>query len=48
LRNVVSPYFGSKIAFKWLDLVIHIVGAHEESHPVGVPENCAPDKLALV
>jgi hypothetical protein len=27
---------------------VRIVGAHEEPHPVGVPENRAPDKLALV
>jgi hypothetical protein len=27
---------------------VHIVGAHEEPHPVGIPENIAPDKLAVV
>jgi hypothetical protein len=27
---------------------VRIVGTHEEPHPVGVPENFAPDKLALV
>jgi hypothetical protein len=29
---------------EWLDWVIRIVGAHEESHLVGVPKNYAPDK----
>jgi hypothetical protein len=33
---------------KWLDWVMHIVGAHEEPHPGGVPENYAHDKLTIV
>jgi hypothetical protein len=33
---------------EWLDWIIRIVGAHEESHLVGVPKNYAPDKLAIV
>jgi hypothetical protein len=27
---------------------VRIVGAHEEPHPIGVPQDCAPDKLAIV
>jgi hypothetical protein len=27
---------------------VRIVSAHEESHPVGVPQNLAPNKLAIV
>jgi hypothetical protein len=27
---------------------VHIVIAHEEPHPVGVPHNLAPSKLAIV
>jgi hypothetical protein len=27
---------------------VRIVGAHEEPHLVGIPENRAPDKLAVV
>jgi hypothetical protein len=27
---------------------MRIVGAHEELHPVGVPQDRAPDKLAIV
>jgi hypothetical protein len=48
LRNVVSPYFGSKVAVEWLDRVVRIVSAHEEPHPVGVPQNLAPKKFAIV
>jgi hypothetical protein len=33
---------------EWIDWVLRIVGAHEEPHPVSVPENYAPDKLAIV
>jgi hypothetical protein len=48
LRNVVSLYFVSKVTIEWLDRVVHIVSAHEEPHPVGVPQNLAPNKLAIV
>jgi hypothetical protein len=48
LRNVVSLYFGSKVTVEWLDRVVCIVSAHEEPHPVGVPQNLAPNKLAIV
>jgi hypothetical protein len=48
LRIVVSPYFGSKVAVEWLDRVVHIVRAHEEPHLIGVPQNLAPNKLAIV
>jgi hypothetical protein len=48
LRNVVSLYFGSKVTVEWLDRVVHIVTTHEEPHPVGVPQNLAPNKIAIV
>jgi hypothetical protein len=48
LRNVVSLYFGSKVTVKLLDWVVRVVSAHEEPHPVGVPHNLAPNKLAIV
>jgi hypothetical protein len=47
LRNVVTPYFGSKVVVEWLDRVVRIVNAREEPHPVGVPQNLAPNKLQL-
>jgi hypothetical protein len=36
------------VAVEWLDWVVRIVSAHEEPHPVGVPQNLAPNKLAIV
>jgi hypothetical protein len=33
---------------EWLDRVVRIVSTHEEPHPVGVPQNLAPNKLATV
>jgi hypothetical protein len=48
LRNVVSLYFGSKVTVEWLDRVVGIVSTHEEPHPVGVPQNLAPNKLATI
>jgi hypothetical protein len=27
---------------------VHIVGTHEKPHPIGIPENLAPDKLVIV
>jgi hypothetical protein len=48
LRNVVSLYFGSKVTVEWLDRVMRIVITHEEPHPVGVPQNLAPNKFAIV
>jgi hypothetical protein len=48
LRNIVSLYSGSKVAVEWMDRVVRIVSAHEEPHAVGVPQNLAPNKLAIV
>jgi hypothetical protein len=44
----VSLYFCSKVAVEWLDRVVRIVCAHEEPHLVRVPQNLAPNKLAIV
>jgi hypothetical protein len=33
---------------EWLDRVMRIVGAHEEPHPIGVPQNLAPNKLGIL
>jgi hypothetical protein len=48
LRNVVSLYFGSKVTVEWLDRVVRIVSTYEDPHPVGVPQNLAPNKIAIV
>jgi hypothetical protein len=48
LRNVGSLYFVSKVTVEWPDRVVRIVSTHEEPHPVGVPQNLAPNKLATV
>jgi hypothetical protein len=48
LRNVVSFYFGSKVTVEWMDQVVRTVITHEEPHPVGVPQNLAPNKLATI
>ena len=45
--NVVCSYFGSNIA-TWRDRVMIVVHAHEEPHPVAVPENVALDKHTVV
>jgi hypothetical protein len=47
-KIVLTSYFGSIIAVQWLDLVMRIVGTHEELHPVSVPESLALDNLAIV
>jgi hypothetical protein len=47
-RIALSSYFGSIISVQWLDQVVRIVGAHEEPHPVNVPDNLALDNLAIV
>jgi hypothetical protein len=44
----VSPYFGSKVVVEWLDQVVRIVSTNEESHPVGIPQNLAHNKHAIV
>jgi hypothetical protein len=44
----VSLYFCSKVAVEWLDRIVHIVSAHEEPHPVCIPQNLAANKLAIV
>jgi hypothetical protein len=44
----VSLYFFSKVAVEWLDRIVRIVCAHEEPHPVRVPQNLAPNNLATV
>jgi hypothetical protein len=45
--NVVFSYFWSNIA-TWWEGVMLVVHAHEEPHPVAVPENVALDKLTVV
>jgi hypothetical protein len=45
--NSVSSYFWSNIA-TWWEGVLLVVLAHEEPHPVEVPENVALDKLTVV
>jgi hypothetical protein len=42
-----SKSFGSKVAVKWLHRVMHIVGIHEEPHPICVPQNLAPASVQL-
>jgi hypothetical protein len=45
--NSVSSYFWYNIA-TWWERVMLVVLAHEEPHPVTVPENVALDKLTVV
>lgn len=45
--NAVCSYFWSNIA-TWWEGVMLVVHAHEEPHPVAVPENVALDKLTVV
>jgi hypothetical protein len=45
--NVVSSYLWYNIA-TWWEGVMLVVHAHEEPHPIAVPENVALDKLIVV
>jgi hypothetical protein len=45
--NAVSSYFCSNIA-TWWEGVMLVIHAHEEPHPVVVPENVALHKLTIV
>jgi hypothetical protein len=45
--DALSSYFWSNIA-TWWEAVMLVVHAHEEPHPVVVPENVALDKFIVV